>query len=107
MSSKKEEQLKSVMPEQEAVSISSEHTGNSESAAKPAIPGKKPSQKNYFHIPADPIRVKAAEIQLRQAKRVQGLRAAEVSNQVIYEMLTDILDNQAVLDAKLQRLLKK
>ncbi|RUT31810.1 hypothetical protein EJP77_10520 [Paenibacillus zeisoli] len=78
----------------------------SSNVLKSPLPAKKPrSGANHFHIAADPLRVKSEEIRLRQSKRTQGLRTTEISNQVLYEMLSDILDNQAILEAKLQRMM--
>lgn len=66
---------------------------------------RKPLPKsNHFHISADPLRLKSEEIQMRNSKRLQGLRSPEITNEVLYEMLTDILENQAILEARLQKL---
>ncbi|MBD2867730.1 hypothetical protein [Paenibacillus arenilitoris] len=66
------------------------------------LPGKLPNQKlNHFHIAADPVRLKAEEIKQRQDKRLEEGRPSVITNEVIYDMLIDILENQKILEAKL------
>lgn len=72
---------------------------------------KKPLPKTaHFHIPADPLRVKSEELRARHSERkgqsLKGLKAAEVTNEVLYEMLTDLLERQELLEDKLDQLLK-
>jgi|GEM_PF-6182175 len=72
---------------------------------------KKPLPKTaHFHIPADPLRVKSEELRARHSERkeqnLKGLKAAETTNEVLYEMLSDLLERQELLEDKLDQLLK-
>ncbi len=61
----------------------------------------------HFHIPADPLRIKSGEIQARHASRQQkGFKASEVTHEMLYEVLSDVLDKQLVLEQRLQQLLQ-
>lgn len=73
---------------------------------------KKPLPKTaHFHIPADPLRLKSEELRNRHSSRqglsLKGLKAEAVTNEMLYEMLTDLLDRQELLEAKLDQALKK
>ncbi|MFP7288271.1 hypothetical protein SFC15_18805 [Shouchella clausii] len=65
---------------------------------------KKPLTKaGHFHIPADPLRTRLEEIRSKHSeRRVSSLKTAEVTNEMLYELLTDILEHQVMLEAKLQ-----
>lgn len=73
---------------------------------------KKPLPKTvHFHIPADPLRLKSEELRNRHSSRqeqsLKGINAATVTNEMLFEMLTDLLDRQELLEAKLDQALKK
>ncbi|MNS85358.1 hypothetical protein D3C72_1192200 [compost metagenome] len=107
MGTKKDKSLKADISSETKPGIEEQVEELSPSNVKPPIPAKRPMPgANHFHIAADPLRIKSEEIRLRQSRRLQGLRTTEVSNQVLYEMLSDILDNQAILEAKLQKIMK-
>ncbi|MNU66653.1 hypothetical protein D3C71_559730 [compost metagenome] len=107
MGTKKDKSLKADISSETKPRIEEQAEELSPSNVEPTIPAKRPMPgANHFHIAADPLRIKSEEIRLRQSRRLQGLRTTEVSNQVLYEMLSDILDNQAILEAKLQKIMK-
>ncbi|WP_059040809.1 hypothetical protein [Paenibacillus rubinfantis] len=65
---------------------------------------KKPAAKPHFHIPADPLRVKVEELQHQFASRKQqNLKSTEVTLDTLYEMLNDVLEQQALLLTAIQR----
>ncbi|MFC4101714.1 hypothetical protein [Paenibacillus xanthanilyticus] len=66
------------------------------------LPGK-PAQVpvNHFHIPANPERLKLEAIQERQLVRRDQTRPAVITNDLIYDLLMDILDNQELLANKI------
>ncbi|MFD1177110.1 hypothetical protein ACFQ3W_12515 [Paenibacillus puldeungensis] len=71
---------------------------------------KKPLSKGtaHFHIPADPLRLKAEEIKDRHSKRgVASLKSKEVTLEMLYELLGDILDQQAILATRLDSFVKE
>lgn len=73
---------------------------------------KKPLPKTaHFHIPADPLRLKSEELRNRHISRreqsLKGLKAAAVTNEMLYELLSDLLERQELLEAKLDQALKK
>jgi hypothetical protein len=65
-----------------------------------------PSDKrtNHFHFSRDPVRVKVEAIKARQTKRRETEPSA-ITNEVLFEMMSDILESQLILDKKLQDLL--
>lgn len=73
---------------------------------------KKPLPKTvHLHIPADPLRVQSEELQARHAsrkeQRLEVLKQAAVTNEMLYEMIFDLLDRQELLETKLDQVLKK
>lgn len=58
-------------------------------------------------IPIDKMRVELDEIKNRQKVRKQAGKPVKVSNETIYEMLSDILENQARQENMLRELLKQ
>lgn len=60
---------------------------------------KKPApQAVHLHIPADPVRVKAEEIVKRHEERKQqNPKSTEITLDTLYEMLNDVLEQQALL----------
>jgi len=76
------------------------------------MPTKKPlPQKPHFHIPADPLRLRSEALQARHSSRkgngVQELIASGgVTNEALYEMLSDVLERQELLESQLQNLIK-
>ncbi|WP_334075463.1 hypothetical protein [Paenibacillus sp. A14] len=67
---------------------------------------KKPLPKTaHFHIPTDPLRVKSEELRARHSERKE-LKAAEATNELLYEMLSDLLERQELLEDKLDQLLR-
>lgn len=66
---------------------------------------KKPApQAAYLHIPADPFRVKAEEILKRhEDRKQQNLKSTEITLDTLYEMLNDVLEQQALLLTAVQR----
>lgn len=72
------------------------------------MPAKKAvSSKTHFHIPKDPLRVKSEEIQARHAGRSQrSLKKVEVTNDMLYELLTDILEKQSILEQRLEQYMR-
>ncbi|MGO4373812.1 hypothetical protein [Paenibacillus sp. 2TAB19] len=73
-------------------------------------------QQAHFHIPADPQRLKAKQIQERQLERqsqrqeLSSLKAESgftVTNEMLYEMLSDVLEQQAIIESRLQKLSKQ
>lgn len=72
---------------------------------------KKPLPKTaHFHILTDPLRVKSEELRARHSERkeqnLKELKAAEATNEMLYEMLSDLLERQELLEDKLDQLLK-
>lgn len=86
---------------------------------------EKLQEETHFHIPKDPLRVQSEAIKARQLSRQKGLRAlmgipgeavenlhrplperSDIPSDLIYQMLTDIMANQEVLEAKLDRILQ-
>lgn len=75
---------------------------------------KKPlPKKTHFHIPADPVRVKSEEIKARHNSRkeneLHGLKASvatNVTNEMLFEMLNDVLERQEILENRLQNIIK-
>lgn len=75
---------------------------------------KKPiSKKTHFHIPADPLRVQSEEIKARhdnrKEKSLQNIKssgATNVTNEMLFEMLNDVLERQEILDNRLQKIMK-
>lgn len=47
-----------------------------------------------FHVPANPMRVELDEIKKRQKER-KTKKPEKVTNELIYNMLSDVLENQA------------
>lgn len=66
---------------------------------------KKPApQAAHLHIPADPVRVKAEEILKRhEARKQQNPQSTEITLDTLYEMLNDVLEQQALLLTAVQR----
>ena len=58
-----------------------------------------------FHIPADPMRVELDEIKARQQQRKHAGIPGTVKKTNLYQMLSDILENQARIENKLNQLL--
>jgi len=74
---------------------------------KPSKPGKLPVPKpTHFHIGADSLRLKQNEIQNRHQDRQKTIatQPSDITNEVLYQMLSDILENQLILEARLQAL---
>lgn len=75
---------------------------------------KKPlPKKTHFHIPADPLRVQSEEIKARHnSRREKGLQnikdtgATNVTNEMLFEMLNDVLERQEILENRLQSIIK-
>ncbi|SDE96745.1 hypothetical protein SAMN04488542_10453 [Fontibacillus panacisegetis] len=75
---------------------------------------KKPlPKKTHFHIPADPLRVRSEEIKARHNSRkeneLQSLKASvatNVTNEMLFEMLNDVLERQEILENRLQSIIK-
>lgn len=78
-------------------------------AAKKPLP-----RKAHFHIPADPLRLKSEEIKARHHKRqesgLEEVKASDasvnVTNEMLYEMLHDVLERQEILENRLQNIIK-
>lgn len=71
---------------------------------------KKPLSKGaaHFHIPADPLRLRTEEIKSRHSERgVTGLKSKEVTLEMLYELLGDILDQQSIMASRLESLIKE
>lgn len=60
-----------------------------------------------MRIPVDKMRVELDEIKTRQKARKQSGKPAKVTNEMLYEMQSDILENQARLENLLRELLAK
>jgi hypothetical protein len=63
----------------------------------------------WIHIPADPARVELDQIKERQLDR-KSIVSAGIGNQgyeALYQMLYDIIENQARTENKLNKLLGK
>jgi hypothetical protein len=60
-----------------------------------------------IHIPADPTRVELDAIKARQVVRVKSGIPAQVKDEELYQMLFDVLENQARTENKLNKLLGK
>lgn len=84
---------------------------------------EKLQEETHFHIPKDPLRVKSEAIKSRQKTRLRGMKAiglpeeadtmlrplpdrSEIPSDLLYQMLTDIIANQEILEAKLDRILQ-
>lgn len=69
------------------------------------MPAKKAvSAKTHFHIPKDPLRVKSEEIQVRHEGRTKrSLKKLEVTNDMLYELLSDILEKQSILEQRMEQ----
>lgn len=75
---------------------------------------KKPlSKKTHFHIPADPLRIQSEDIKARHISRKEnGLQhikdtgATNITNEMLFEMLNDVLERQEILDCRLQKIMK-
>jgi hypothetical protein len=63
---------------------------------------------NRLHVPVDKMRVELEEIKQRQLDRKNNLvDNKKITNQMLYHMLYDILENQARLENKLNELSKR
>lgn len=67
--------------------------------------GKPEPKRNHFHIPANPDRLKAKELQERHTKRLNNSKPVEMTNEIIYELLMDVLAKQEVLERKLDNMM--
>ncbi|RCX16471.1 hypothetical protein DFP94_11291 [Fontibacillus phaseoli] len=73
---------------------------------------KKPLNKTpHFHIPADPQRVRSEEITARHHARkeeaqlaAKGLKDSGVTLDTLYEMLSDMLERQEILENRLKQI---
>lgn len=54
--------------------------------------------------PADPKRLELEQIKQRQKQRKQEGKPAKVANDILYEMLSDVLENQARFENMLKKL---
>lgn len=53
------------------------------------------SQLKYIRISANPKRLELEAIKQRQRKRKAAGKPSKVTNEILYEMLMDVLENQA------------
>ncbi|WP_410772189.1 hypothetical protein [Fontibacillus sp. BL9] len=72
---------------------------------------KKPLPKAvHFHIPADPLRIKSEELRARHNDRkeqsLEGFKASDVTNEMLYDMLLDLHERHDLLESRLGQLLK-
>jgi len=58
-------------------------------------------------IPVDKQRVELDEIKARQKARKQAGKPAKVTNEILYEIQMDIMENQARIENKLNELLAR
>lgn len=61
-----------------------------------------PNKPKHFHIPANPMRIELEQIKQRQRQRKQQ-EPEKVTNKMLYEMLSDVLENQARIMNYLER----
>lgn len=66
-------------------------------------PGSGDLPRNHIHISANPMRLQSRKLTERLQQLRQGKPAA-VTNDVLYEMLADILENQWLLESRLLEL---
>lgn len=59
-----------------------------------------------FKIPIDPFKQEHREIKARQRDRKTKGKPGKVSNEMLYEMLSDILENQARIENMLNKISK-
>lgn len=62
-----------------------------------------PKKLNHIHIPANPQRMVAEEISQRQKKRKENGKPREITNEILYELLMDIMEKQELLEQKLNQ----
>lgn len=60
-----------------------------------------------FHKPVDPMNEELRQIKARQKARKQAGTPAKVTNEMIYQMSLDILENQSRQENMLRELLVK
>jgi hypothetical protein len=60
-----------------------------------------------FHVPADHMRVELDAIKDRQKDRKQAEAPEKVTNEMLYEMLFDVIENQARIENALNKLLAR
>lgn len=65
------------------------------------------SQPKRIHIPADPKRLKLEAIKERQRQRKANGKPSKVTNEILYEMLIDVLENQARHEDWIRELMKR
>ncbi|MEF2967477.1 hypothetical protein V3851_16745 [Paenibacillus sp. M1] len=73
---------------------------------------KKPLPKTtHFHIPADPLRVRSEEIRAKYNSRKaqfpqseKGLEDSGVTLETLYEMLSDVLERQEILESRIKQI---
>jgi len=63
-------------------------------------------QPKHIHIPANPKRIELEAIKERQRQRKAHGKPQKVTNEMIYEMLMDILENQARHEDWLKKLMR-
>lgn len=59
-----------------------------------------------FKIPIDQLRVNVEAVKTRQKERMKTGKPQNISLNNIYQMLFDVLENQAQLENKINQLLK-
>ncbi|WP_127529250.1 hypothetical protein [Paenibacillus kobensis] len=67
-------------------------------------PGRGNLHRNHIHIPANPMRLQSQKLAERLHQLRQSGKPDTVTNDVLYEMLTDILENQWLLENRLLEL---
>jgi hypothetical protein len=65
------------------------------------------SQPKRIHIPADPKRLELEAIKERQRQRKANGKPSKVTNEILYEMLIDVLENQARHEDWIRELMKR
>lgn len=65
------------------------------------------SQPKRIHIPADPKRLGLEAIKERQRQRKANGKPSKVTNEILYEMLIDVLENQARHEDWIRELMKR
>ena len=55
-----------------------------------------------FHVPANPMRIELDQIKKRQKER-KTKKPEKITNELLYEMLSDVLENQARIMNYLER----
>lgn len=62
-----------------------------------------PKQKRGFKIPANPATTELKDIKKRQLERKTEGKPAEITNEVLYDMLFDVLENLARVENALNK----